>query len=213
MSKPMKTLTLGDVLYEVVDEAVRKRATALESATTTMSTSINDEIKPSIEIINTNISNLDKKIDTVNDTLDNNINEVNTNLNNKVDEKSEELETKIDTKITNPDEGAVDHILAVATVDENNKPTSYKVIENVKSTYEYAKQGGYIGTEEEFYQKLAQENATKTELNNVHTALINQLSDIDSNFTNSINEIITRIETIEAKIDEEKEENSEPEVN
>ena len=201
MSKPMKTLTLGDTIYEIVDEDVRKRVTTLEAKSTNMSTSINENIKPSIETINGNIVDINK-----------NINDIDTNLNNKIDTKSEELETKINTKITNPETGEIGHILVVKEVDENGKPIAYEAIENVKSTYEYAKLGGYTGTEEEFYQKLAQENATKAELNNVYVALINQLSDIDSNFTNSINEIIARVETIEAKIDEAKEENSEPEV-
>lgn len=175
MSKPMKTLTLGDTIYEIVDEDVRKRVTTLEAKSANMLTSING-------------------------------------IDNKIDTKSEELETKINNKITNPETGEIGHILVVKEIDENGKPIAYEAIENIKSTYEYAKLGGYTGTEEEFYQKLAQENATKAELNDVHVALINQLSDVDSNFTNSINEIIARVETIEAKIDAAKEENSEPEV-
>ena len=99
MSKPMKTLTLGDVLYEIVDEAARKRVTALEYKTTNMSTSINDDIKPSIETINTNISDLNKKIGDVGEYTDLSakIDDVNNTLDNKINEKSEELESKINT--------------------------------------------------------------------------------------------------------------------
>ena len=133
-----------------------------------------------------------------------------TKINNQIDPAINGINRSLGDKITNPATGEIGHILTVKSVDENGKPVVYETIENVKSTYEYAKLGGYTGSEEDFYKKLAQENVTKEELNNVNTTLNNQLNTVDSKYETSINEIIARIETIEAKID--KEENSEPNV-
>ena len=171
MSKPMKTLTLGDTIYEIVDEDVRKRVTSLEAKSIHMSTSINEDIKPLIETINNSITSINNNIDTINTNLNNTINDIDTNLNNKIDNKSEELETKINTKITNPETGEIGHILVVKELDENGKPIEYETIENVKSTYEYAKLGGYTGTEEELYKKLAQENTSKVEYDELKSDL------------------------------------------
>lgn len=45
-----------------------------------------------------------------------------------------------------------------------------------KSAYEYAKDGGYTGTEEEFTIKMAQESYSKSEIDSIFGAYVNDIA-------------------------------------
>ena len=114
--KEMKTLTLGDIQYEVVDNYSR-----------------------------TNIEEL-------NQTL--------TNLSNDMTIAQADLLNAVKT----PNIGSVDQVLAIESVDATGKPVKYKAIDKPgKTAYEYALDGGYSGSESDFYRKLSTENPTKIE--------------------------------------------------
>lgn len=55
-----------------------------------------------------------------------------------------------------------------------------------KSAYQYAQDGGYTGTEEEFAQKMAEENPTKEEFNK----LSEEIADIKQNGTGTVEGLV-----------------------
>ena len=151
--KQMKTLTLNETMYEIVDESGRNRISELEKESANLSTKIDEQINPLLETVNNEINSLKENYDT----------EI-VNIISTHTEDIETLTTNIDTKITNPEIGTTGYVLSIKAVDESGKPTEYEAVANSgKTAYQYAQEGGYTGTEEEFLVKLAQENPTKVE--------------------------------------------------
>lgn len=94
-------------------------------------------------------------------------------INKEIEKISSEMES---FERVFPNKAEIGQMLAVKAIDANGKPAEYKCVTGSTTVYEYAKDGGYIGTEEEFAEKLAQENPTKEEFNK----LSKKLSDLEN---------------------------------
>lgn len=77
-----------------------------------------------------------------------------------------QIKKSIDEKITAPNIASVGQTIRVKIADESGKPTEWEAVDmpsgGGKTAYQYAQDGGYTGTEEEFAEKMAKEQLTGT---------------------------------------------------
>lgn len=112
--------------------------------------------------------------------------------------KDQKARSNIDKKIDKPTVAKVGQVIAIKTVDENGVPTEFEAIDagstgsDGKSAYEYAQDGGYTGTEEEFISKLVEESASKTSVDNLSAIIQNSEDVFDDTKTYSSGEYVIK---------------------